>query len=85
MRGFHAEGRGVGDLKADNLMVQVAADGSFQDCNVLDVGSSAVFSGQFSPSGPCMFALESAWVSAVPLMLLILFICECACVSCMQH
>ena len=46
----------MSDLKADNLMVWVAADGSFQDCTVLDVGGSAAFSGPSSPSGPCVYA-----------------------------
>ena len=43
----------MSDLKADNLMVQVAADGRFQDCTVLDVGGSAAFSGQSSSPGFC--------------------------------
>ena len=57
VKGFHAKGRGVSDLQPDNLMVQVLANGSFQDCTVLDVGGSAVFSGQCSTSGPCLYAL----------------------------
>ena len=53
-KGFHAQKRGVCDLKPDNLMVQVLADGSFQHCTVLDVGGSAIYNGQCSTSGPCL-------------------------------
>lgn len=71
----------MSDLKADNLMVKVAADGSFQDCTVLDVGGSAAFSGASSPSGPCMYAPVCMAHSTVPLV----FRCVCTCVACMRH
>ena len=46
LEGFHAQGRGECDLKPDNLMIQVADDGSFLDCHVLDLSGSAAHKGQ---------------------------------------
>ena len=43
---FHEKHFGVNDIKSGNLVVQVAEDGSFVDCTMLDFGGCAVWRGE---------------------------------------
>lgn len=61
LQGLHAKRRGVCDLKPDNLMIEVAADGSFQRCTVLDLGGSVAYNGQRFLRVCILSAVPLAW------------------------
>ena len=47
LKAMHAQGRGVCDVKEENLRVRLAPDGcSFVDCTVLDLGGSVSYTGK---------------------------------------
>lgn len=48
LAGAAQAGRGVCDLKPDNLRVHVADDGTFLRCTVLDLGGSVIYQGKTS-------------------------------------
>ena len=48
---MHEQGRGVCDLKPDNFRVQVADNGTFVRCTVLDLGGSVIFKGKTKSFG----------------------------------
>ena len=49
LSGLHAMGRGMSDLKAENIRVQLAADDTVQKLTLLDFGGSACYKGKRSP------------------------------------
>ena len=45
LSGLHAMGRGMSDLKAENVMVQMAPDDTAQKLTIIDFGGSAFYTG----------------------------------------
>ena len=46
LSGLHAMERGMSDLKADNIRVQLAADDTAHKLTLIDFGGSACYTGQ---------------------------------------
>ena len=56
LQGSHANFSGIMDLKSDNLVIKVAADGTFVDCTVLDLGGSTTYCGEATTHPLCITA-----------------------------